>query len=106
MKKIKSAPNFSSNPTADTTYHLEDSSTYPSPEGVNSTPFEENIFADHKVSTYLSKDCSDILSQFDANINISLSEIQRPFIFESRDSWTYVDKRITVCFLPKKKIKQ
>lgn len=106
MKRMKSSPNFISH-TNDDTINLENKAFYHSSEGLHSdlnVNKEKHILADNSSSITISTDCNNILSQFDANRNISFTDIKRPLIFESQNSWTYVDKRITVCFLPKKKI--
>lgn len=103
MKRMKSSPNFVSHANVDG-FNLENKPFYQLPDTLKPDMHdikEKRIMSDND---YSSSDCNNILSQFDANRNISFTDIKRPLIFESHNSWTYVDKRITVCFLPKKKL--
>jgi hypothetical protein len=98
IKRMKSSPNISLNPKLDNNYQLQNNSIYSSPGCVESESYEE-------FSITSSKDCNNLLLQFDATRNVNFTEIKRPLIFKSLNSWTYIDKRITVSLLPRK-IKQ
>ena len=100
IKKMKSTPNITSNNYSSCT-HNQNFQEHQIP-----SPSETNFISSEFSNTMISNDCMNILSNFDIDRKISITDIKEPIIFESQNSWTYMDKRITVCFLPKKPQKQ